>query len=99
VISARIGETLKLEKQDFKLDADLPSVDIKAEYTKGGVGGRTVYFSYEARDAIKDCCESKTRLIDAAAKVLSGRNSFSMERKHSRVHVKSRKWQGVFSCT
>lgn len=52
--NARIGETLKLEKQDFKLDADLPSVDIKAEYTKGGVGGRTVYFSYEARDAIKD---------------------------------------------
>jgi len=51
---ARIGETLKLGKQDFKLDADPPSVDIKAEYTKGGVGGRTVYFSYEARDAILD---------------------------------------------
>jgi len=51
---ARIGETLKLGKQDFKLDADPPSVDIKAEYTKGGVGGRTVYFSYEARDAIRD---------------------------------------------
>jgi integrase len=56
---ARIGETLRLEKQDFKLDADPPSVDIKAEYTKGGVGGRTVYFSYEAKDAIKDWLQIK----------------------------------------
>jgi len=56
---ARIGETLKLRIQDFKLDADPPSADVKAEYTKGGVGGRTVYYSYEARDSIRDWLKIK----------------------------------------
>jgi len=51
---ARIGETLQLKKDDMKLDADPPRAHIRAEYTKGGVGARTVYFSYEARDAIKE---------------------------------------------
>jgi integrase len=50
----RIGETLQLKKDDLKLDADPPRAYIRAEYTKGGVGARTVYFSYEARDAIKE---------------------------------------------
>jgi integrase len=51
---ARIGETLQLKVADLKLDADPPEANIRSEYTKGGVGGRIVYFSYEARDAIKD---------------------------------------------
>jgi len=51
---ARIGETLQLKKEDFDLEADPPKVHIRREYTKGGVGERTVFFSYEARDAIKD---------------------------------------------
>jgi integrase len=51
---ARIGETLQLKKDDFRLEADPPRVHIRGEYTKGGVGERTAYFSYEARDAIKD---------------------------------------------
>lgn len=51
---ARIGETLQLKKDDMELDADPPRVHIKAEYTKAGVGERTVFFSYEARDALKD---------------------------------------------
>lgn len=50
----RIGETLKLLEEDFNLQGEPPSVHIRAEYTKGGVGERTVYFSYEARDAIID---------------------------------------------
>ena len=58
---ARIGETLKLRIQDFKLDADPPGADIKGEFTKGGVGGRTVYFSYEARDAIRDWLNIKDK--------------------------------------
>ena len=52
--SARIGETLQLKKDDMELEADPPRAHIRAEYTKGGVGARTVYFSYEARDAIKE---------------------------------------------
>jgi integrase len=51
---ARIGETLQLKQEDFDLEADPPKAHIRREYTKGGVGERTVFFSYEARDAIKD---------------------------------------------
>jgi integrase len=51
---ARIGETLQLKIEDFNLDADPPEATIRKEYTKGGVGGRIVYFSYEAHDAIRD---------------------------------------------
>jgi len=59
---ARIGETLQLRIEDFELDADPPRVSIKDEYTKGGVGGRTAYFSYEARDAIRDWLKVKDTL-------------------------------------
>jgi integrase len=56
---ARVGETLQLKEEDFKLDADPPEAVIRSEYTKGGAGGRTVYFSYEARDAIRDWLKIK----------------------------------------
>jgi integrase len=58
---ARIGETLQLKTDDFNLDSDPPKVFIHAEYTKGGVGQRTVYFSYEARDAIRDWIKIKDK--------------------------------------
>jgi integrase len=51
---ARIGETLQLLEDDFNFEADPPRVHIRGEFTKGGVGERTAYFSYEAKDAIKD---------------------------------------------
>ncbi len=51
---ARIGETLKLEVADFDLEADPPRAFIRGETTKSGVGERTVYMSYEARDALKN---------------------------------------------
>ena len=57
---ARVGESLQLLEEDFNLEADPPRAFIRAEYTKGGVGARTVYFSYEARDAIKDWLAIKT---------------------------------------
>ena len=58
---ARIGETLQLKVEDFNLDADPPKATIRSAYTKGGVGGRTVYFSYEARDTIKDWFAIKSK--------------------------------------
>jgi len=58
---ARIGETLQLKISDLDLDADPPKATIRSDYTKGGVGGRIVYFSYEARDAIKDWLEIKDK--------------------------------------
>ena len=59
---ARIGETLKLLEEDFDLEADPPKAHIRAEHTKGGVGARTVYFSFEARDAIRDWLNIKDTL-------------------------------------
>ena len=51
---ARVGETVKLKIVDFDIENDPPRAHIRAEYTKGGVGARTVYFSHEAKEAIKD---------------------------------------------
>lgn len=51
---ARVGETLQLEKKDFDLEATPPNVFIRKEITKADVGERTVFFSFEARDSIKD---------------------------------------------
>jgi integrase len=59
---ARIGETLQLVKDDFDFNSDPPRVHIRAKITKGGVGERTAYFSYEARDAIKDWLNIKDSL-------------------------------------
>ncbi len=59
---ARIGETLQLKEEDFDLESNPPKVHIRSDYTKGGVGGRTVYFSFEARDAIKDWLAKKPTL-------------------------------------
>ncbi len=51
---ARVGESLKLELSDFDLEANPPTVFIRKELTKFGIGERTVHFSYEAKEAIKD---------------------------------------------
>ena len=59
---ARIGETLQLNIDDFELDAEPPRVHINGDITKDGVGQRTVYFSYEARDAILDWLNIKNRM-------------------------------------
>ena len=51
---ARIGETLQLKLSDLDLNADPPRAYIRPEYTKGGYGGRVVFMTYEARDAIEE---------------------------------------------
>jgi len=59
---ARVGESLLLLEEDFDLEADPPKAQIRSVYTKGGVGARIVYYSYEARDAIKDWLNIKDTL-------------------------------------
>ncbi len=49
---ARIGESCKLKMEDIDLDSDPPQVNIREKYTKSHVGGRVMWFSEEARDAI-----------------------------------------------
>jgi Site-specific recombinase XerD len=56
---ARIGETLKLTVDDLNLESDPPQVNVRPQYTKKGVGGRVIWFSYEARDAIKEWLKDK----------------------------------------
>ena len=51
---ARVGESVQLKIVDLDLESDPPRAYIRSEYTKGGVGARTVFMSYEARDAIQD---------------------------------------------
>ncbi len=55
----RVGESVKLKINDLDLKSDPPCAYIRAENTKNGVGARTVYFSYEAKDAINDWLEIK----------------------------------------
>jgi len=58
----RIGETLQLRKTDLDLNSNPPKCYIRAEITKGKVGQRTVYMSFEARDAIQNWLEIKDSL-------------------------------------
>jgi integrase len=62
----RIGETLKLNIQDINLDADPPEARITSRSSKKGVGGRTVFMSYEARDAVRDWLNLKETKIKKA---------------------------------
>jgi len=55
----RIGETLQLKVSDLDLEADPPRAYIRPDYTKGGYGGRMVFMTYEARDAIEEYLKSK----------------------------------------
>jgi len=63
-IGARIGETLKLKIADLELDADPLMAHIRPEYTKGGYGGRTVFMTYEACDAIREWLQIKNTVIE-----------------------------------
>jgi len=58
---SRIGETLQLTLDDLHLEADPPRATIRDEYTKFGEGGRVVFMSYEARDAIADWIRMRGR--------------------------------------
>ena len=68
----RVGETLKLCVGDFDFVADPPRVHVRDEITKGGAGGRTVYFSYEARDALRDWIRVKGRLRKRSGELYGG---------------------------
>ena len=48
----RRGAACQIEMEDIHLYADPPWVNIRNEITKGEVGGRIIWFSEEARDAI-----------------------------------------------
>ena len=67
----RIGETLQLKVSDLDLNADPPRAYIRPTYTKGGYGGRVVFMSYEARDAIKEWLRVKEKTLKRVSPQLS----------------------------
>ncbi|KXB04911.1 hypothetical protein AKJ50_01910 [candidate division MSBL1 archaeon SCGC-AAA382A13] len=50
---ARIGEILQILKDDLDLESDPGRINLRAEYTKGGVGDRIIFLTDEAELAIK----------------------------------------------
>lgn len=62
---ARIGESCQLRMSDIHLDDDPPWIDILEKYTKGKVGGRKMWMSFEASDAIKDWHFTRTKIDKA----------------------------------
>jgi len=57
---ARMGAVCQLKMRDINLYSDPPEVNIREEYTKAEVGGRVMWFSYEARDAIIEWHKTRT---------------------------------------
>ncbi len=51
---ARIGEILQIRKDDLDFDSDPARINLRAEYTKGGVGDRTIFLTDEAEVALRD---------------------------------------------
>ncbi len=78
---------MRLKISDLDLKPDLPKTRVRAEYTKSGVGGRVVFMSYEARDAVRDWLEARgklrkraTRRVLEALKRRGERGDFASER-------------------
>jgi len=64
----RIGEALQLKESDLDLDSDPPRAYIQPQYTKGMYGGRVVFMTYEARDAIKEWLKEKDNPVSPRRK-------------------------------
>ena len=80
----RIGETLQLEESDFAFESIPPRVHIRGDITKKGVGERTAYFSYEARDAIKDWLNIKNSLNKKTGENYSSTKVFPFSSNNAR---------------
>ncbi|EHR79397.1 hypothetical protein OCC_08018 [Thermococcus litoralis DSM 5473] len=85
----RIGEALQLKISDLDLEKDPPRAYIRPEYTKGGYGGRVVFFTYEARDAIEEWLKLRLILNKRAPKRYyipkHGRYAYYTEKDDNRV--------------
>lgn len=54
---ARVGEILQIRKEDLDLESNPARINLRAEYTKGGVGDRTIFLTEEAEIALKEYLE------------------------------------------
>lgn len=63
---ARVGELLQIHIDDVDLDSDPARVNLRAEYTKGGVGDRTIFLTDEAKAALRDYFEWRKGKKNAA---------------------------------
>ncbi len=51
---ARVGEILQIRIEDLDFNSDPARIVLRAEYTKGGVGDRTVFLTDEAEEVLKN---------------------------------------------
>ncbi|KXA94833.1 hypothetical protein AKJ65_03315 [candidate division MSBL1 archaeon SCGC-AAA259E19] len=63
---ARVGETLQIRIDDIDFDSDPARINLRAEYTKGGVGDRTVFLTDEAESMLKNYLEWRRGKKNAA---------------------------------
>ena len=68
----RIEEALQLKVDDLELEADPPRAYMRQPYTKGGFGGRIVFMTYEARDAILQWLEVKQKIRKREPRIYRG---------------------------
>lgn len=54
---ARVGELLEIRRDDLDLESDPARINLRAEYTKGGVGDRTIFLTDEAEVALREYLE------------------------------------------
>jgi len=82
---ARVGAALKLKIADLDLDHDPPQVNIRAEYTKGEYGGRIMWMSYEARDALREWFKVKDSRLKKTGKTFPKEMVFGIQRNNARI--------------
>jgi len=63
---ARIGEILQIRTDDLDLNSDPARINLRAEYTKGGIGDRVVFLTEEAENALKDYLDWREGKFNAA---------------------------------
>lgn len=63
---ARVGELLQTREEDLDLESDPGRINLRAEYTKGGVGDRTIFLTDEAEVALRDYLEWREGKKNAA---------------------------------
>ncbi len=54
---ARVGELLEIRVDDLDLESNPARINLRAEYTKGGVGDRVIFLTDEAEVALKEYLE------------------------------------------
>ncbi len=82
---ARVGELIQIHEGDLDLESDPARITFRAEYTKGGVGDRTVFLTEEAKVAMEDYLEwSKDKETSSGVSYAETSEVFPFSSQHAR---------------